>query len=261
MSDDLIPNQILMLTAIISGLICTYLSNVPILGGILSIILATIATIYGTNTLRLIGNYSLGTGIPSIIYLLTSVGMISCLLSLALSIQLAKPYLFPISAIIIAVLFALIISLICKHVFGIQVEILTKSYISIAVASTLVIMAMSTLVSQTYDPIVIYENTIQNGMIILFMIMSVMAIQNPYNSCMGPNEDQIRTLSLSLCNIFIMLIIASVVSILTTKYWILYMALSIIGLIISFRQYIIYTKHQAASIKKYGLWPKDDKEN
>lgn len=260
MSNDLIPNQILMLVTLVAGLICTYASNLPIIGGILSMILAVIAVIYGTNTLRYIGNYSLGTGVPSIVYLLTTVGLISYLLSLAISIQLTQPLLFPITGMVVATIFATIIALICKHVFGIQVEILTKSFISIALASTLVIMATSTLISQTYYPEIIYKNTIQNGLILLLWIMSVMAIQNPYNSCMGPNEDQIRTLSLASANIFLMLMITSVISILTTKYWVLYLVLSTCGWIISFRQYIIYTRHQAASIKRYGLWPKDDGE-
>lgn len=261
MSDDLIPDQILMLISIIGGLFCIYASNINLLGGLLSIALAAIATVYGTNTLRHIGKYSLGTGVPSIVYLLSSVGLISYLLAITLSIYINQMMLFPISSIIFAIILALFISLICKHIFGIQVEILTKSFISITISSVLLISAMSTLIAQTYNPLIIYENIIQSGIIIILMIMAIMAIQQPYNACMGPNEDQYRTLTLALSNTFLMLIIISTISILTSKYWILYLIISLVGWFISFRKYLNYTKHQAASIKSYGLWPKGDGEN
>lgn len=260
MSDDLIPNQVLALITIVGGLICVYASDISIIGGILAIVLAALATVFGTNTLRFIGNYSLGTGIPSIVYLLTSVGLISYLLAIAISMHFANQYLFPIMSVISAIILSLIVSLICKHVFGIKVEILTKSFIYISISSVLLITAMSILLAQSYNPITIYENLIQNGLIILLMILSVMVIQNPYNSCMGPNEDQYRTLALALVNVFLVLIIISTIAMLTTNYWILYLVLSLIGFIISLRFYLTYTKHQAASIKRYGLWPKDDGE-
>ena len=119
-------------------------------------------------------------------------------------------------------------------------------------------MGMSSLIAQTYDASVIYEQIIQNGIILLLMIMAVMAIQNPFNSCMGPNEEQYRTLSLSCSNAFLMLMITSIISMINTQYWILYLLISMLGWVIFFRQYVIYTKQQAASIKTFGLWPKND---
>ena len=90
------------------------------------------------------------------------------------------------------------------------------------------------------------------------MIMAVMAIQNPYNSCMGPNEDQYRTLSLACSNAFLMLMVISIISILNSQFWMVYLLISLIGWIVFFRKYVIYTKQQAASIRRFGLWPIDD---
>lgn len=87
-----------------------------------------------------------------------------------------------------------------------------------------------------------------------------MAIQNPYNSCMGPNEDQIRTLSLSLANAFLMLIIVSLTSILFNSYWYIYLIVSILGWIVFIKKYFKYTKQQAASVRWSGLWPLNDGE-
>lgn len=258
MAEDLIPKQIIMLVTIMGGLLCIYGSQLTLIGGILAIVASVLATIYGTNTLRHVGKYSLGTGVPSITYMLAAVALVSYVAALILSIYLNLPILFPILAMVIVIMLSFIVSLICKYIFKIQVEILHKSFMSISIATLLLLVAMSSLIAQTYSSSVIYEKVIQNGIILLIMIMAVMAIQNPYNSCMGPNEDQYRTLSLSCSNAFLMLMITSIISMLNTQYWIVYLMISLIGWMIFFRKYVIYTKQQAASIRSFGLWPMDD---
>ncbi|HIH35152.1 MAG TPA: tetrahydromethanopterin S-methyltransferase subunit C [Methanosphaera sp.] len=258
MADDLIPNQILMLIGVIAGTLCIYASSLDVIGGVLAIIAAVVSTVYGTNTLRKIGKYSLGTGVPSIVYMLTAVGLVSYVSAMLISSYINMAMAFPLLAIILAVIISTIISLICKHIFKIQVEILSKSFISISVASLLLMLSMSCLLAKTYSPDMIYELVIQNGLIILIMILSVMAIQNPYNACMGPNEDQYRTLSLAVSNTFMMLILISIISMLNTQYWILYLVISLVGWFILFSKYVRYSKQQAASIRRFGLWPDGD---
>lgn len=258
MSEDLIPYQIVMLISIFTCLICIYASELYVVGGVLSIIASVLATVYGTNTLRQVGKYSLGTGVPSIVYMLTAVGLVSYVSAMILSSYLNMAFAFPVMSIVLAIVLAFIVSLVCKYIFKIQVEILPKSFMSISIASALLMIAMSCLIAQTYKPDVIYGLVIQNGLIILVMILSVMAIQNPYNACMGPNEDQYRTLSLSVSTIFLVLIVMSIISMLNTQFWTLYLLISVIGWAVSFRKYVIYTKQQAASIRRFGLWPKGD---
>ncbi|OED30229.1 tetrahydromethanopterin S-methyltransferase subunit MtrC [Methanosphaera sp. WGK6] len=260
MADDLIPHQIIILVAVIIGTISIYLSGISIIGGIFSIIATVLAVIMGTNTLRYIGKYSLGTGVPSIIYMLTACSLVSVLAGLFLSLSLNQSILFPIFSLIIAVIVSLIVALICKTVFKIQVEILPKSFMLIALAATLSIVSMSTLIVSTHDAISIYNHVIKTGLIILLMIITVMAIQNPYNSCMGPNEDQYRTLALAMSNAFLMLIVVSMISLLNNAFWYIYLIISFIGWIITIKQYFKYTKQQAASIRWSGLWPNSDDE-
>lgn len=257
-ANDLIPYQIITLVAVIVSLICIYGTNLPVIGGVLAIIASVLAAVLGTDSLRYVGKYSLGTGVPSIVYMLTALGLISYMAGMMISSFLNQPIIFPVISLIVASVISLIISLICKYIFGIRVEILSKSFILISVSSTLLMISLSALVSQTWNPTVIYENVIQNGIILLLMIISVMIIQNPYNSCMGPNEEQIRTLSFSCSNVFIMLGIVSIISMLTNKYWMLYLLVSVIGWFFFFRKYVLYSKKQAASIRSFGLWPTDD---
>ena len=137
MAEDLIPNQIIMLVTILLGILCIYASDLQVIGGVLGIIASVLATVYGTNTMRHIGKYSLGTGVPSIAYMLAAVALVGYISALIISLYLDISMLFPILAIVIVTILSFIISLICKYVFKIQVEILSKSFISISIASLL----------------------------------------------------------------------------------------------------------------------------
>jgi tetrahydromethanopterin S-methyltransferase subunit C len=258
MADDLIPNQIIILVSVITCILCIYASDIYIVGGVLSIVAAVLSTVLGTNTLRKVGKYSLGTGVPSIVYLLAAIALVSIIVGVLTSLYFNLPVIFPIVSVIVATVISGMVSLICRYIFGIQVEVLAKSFILLALSSMFLIIAFSTLTAQTWNPEMLYESVIQNALIVFFMIIAVMVIQNPYNSCMGPNEDQYRTLSLACSNVFLMLIVVSICSMLNTEYWFIYMFISLIGWFIFFRQYMIYSKHQAASVRRYGLWPVDD---
>lgn len=257
MADDLIPSPIIVLVSIIGSLICIYLSPLNY-GGIFSIIATALSVVLGTNTLRYIGKYSLGTGIPSIIYMLTASGLVSFIVGLTLSSTIGQPLLMPIIALLVAAIIALIISIICRYIFKIEVEILTASFVKISIASMLAILSSSSLIATGIDTTLILNSVISNGIIIFLMFAIVMSIQNPYNACMGPNEDQYRTLSLALANIFLFLSIMSIISSLNSRVWYIYLVISISGCIISLYKYFKYTKMQAASVRWSGLWSNND---
>ena len=252
MAEDLIPHQVIILSTILLGLVGIYLSDIS---GIFSIIATVSAIILGTNTLRQIGRYSLGTGVPSIIYMLTA-SVVATFGSIGLSLYLNQIVLFPIISLIISILIGYILSLTCKHIFNIKVEILSKSFITICISAMISVVGMSSLIATTYNIHVIFDTVIKNGLIIFLMIITVMAIQNPYNSCMGANEEQYRTISLAISNTFLMLMIVSIISILTSPYWYIYLIISLIGWIIAIKKYVEYSIQQAALIKWSGLWPK-----
>ncbi len=253
MADDLIPHQVIIVVSILLGVLGIYLSDIS---GIFSIIATVFAIILGTNTLRQVGKYSLGTGVPSIIYMLTASGVISTFGSIGLSFYFNQIVLFPVISILVSFLIGYLISLICKYIFKIKVEILSKSFITICISSVIAVLSMSSLIATTYNINVIFDTVIKNGLIIFIMLMTVMAIQNPYNSCMGANEEQYRTIFLAISNTFLMLMIISLICILTSPYWYVYLIISFIGWLISIRKYIKYSMQQAALIKWSGLWPK-----
>ena len=257
MSDDVVPQQIILIAAVIGGLLSIYLSTIPF-GGIFSIIAFVLAVIMGTNTLRYIGNYSLGTGVPSIVYLLATCGLISMIMAMSIAEYLAVEFIFPVLSVIIALSMAGIISLICRYVFSIEIEILSWSFMALSIASNIALMALSTFLASTYNPAVIFSDVIFNGLILLFLFMCVMTIQNPYNACMGSNEYQQRTLTLAVSIAFLMLTVLSVIGLVNNQIDVIYLLISIIGWILTFRRYVKYSLRQAAEVQYYGFWSKGD---
>lgn len=258
MANDIIPNQIIMLSSIVIGLICIYLGNIPIIGSLVAILSISLSVIYGTDTLRHIAKHSLGTGVPSIVYMLSAVGLVGYFIGLSVSQYYNQELFFPIISVVSVAVLSYLFSLICKYIFDINVDILSKSFVSIATSSTLTLIGMSVLIINSFNYETIFNLIVNNGLIILLMIITIMIIQNPYNSCMGSNEDQFRTLSLALSNTFLLLCVISLISILFNEYWFILLGISFICWIFFFIKYINYSKHQVASIKFSGLWSKND---
>jgi tetrahydromethanopterin S-methyltransferase subunit C len=94
-----------------------------------------------------------------------------------------------------------------------------------------------------------------------------MAIQHPFNACLGPNEDQVRTLKLSVACGFLSM---AIVGIITTVYGFVGttslaagVAVALIGLVgwsVFFKAFISASYDAAASVKWAGLWPKQEEQ-
>ena len=258
MSQDIFPHQMIALIGITVSLVGVYLSDLPVIGTITSLVAVYYSVVLGANTLRYVAKYSLGTGVPSIVYILSAISLVSVILSTLLSLYMGISILLPVMAVLLSLLMALVLSLTCKKVFSIDVDILTKSFILIAISATLSMTAMTSLVLSTYNPLQVYHHMMTTGLIVLPFILTTMAIQNPYNSSMGPNEEQHRTLSLTASNTFLYTMILSVVSILFNTYWWIALIISLALWLVFWIKYLKDVKHQAASIKYHGLWSKND---
>ena len=87
--------------------------------------------------------------------------------------------------------------------------------------------------------------------------MCTMAIQHPFNACLGPNEDQVRTLKCAASTAFLAMTITGLMSITTGGLgWFVVFLVGLIGWVISFRAFVVASMNDAASTKWAGLWPK-----
>lgn len=249
----------LLILGIVGGLLCIYISGFlgDVIGPVIAGIGAVLAIIWGSDAIRRVASYGLGTGVPSIGYMSLSVGVIAALSGISLAAILKINLVGPIAAFVIAVIIGAVIALIATKIVGMKIPIMVQCTIEIAGASALSILGFSVAIAGSYEMMVIYEHVVATGFIAVLFIMCTMAIQHPFNACLGPNEDQLRTLKCACSTAFLSMTITGLMSVTTGGIgWFVVFVVGLIGWIISFRSFVLASCNDAASTKWAGLWPK-----
>ena len=254
-----VSSTMLLAVGIVGGLLCIYLSGFlgDVIGPVIAAIGAVLAIVWGADAIRRVASYGLGTGVPSIGYMSLSVGVISALAGLALATSMDNVILGPIAGFVIAVVIGAIIAIVATKIVGMKIPIMLRCTIEIAGAATLSILGFAVAIAGSYDMIAIYENVVATGFIAVLFIMCTMAIQHPFNACLGPNEDQLRTLKCACSTAFLSMTIVGILSATTGGLgWFVVLVIGLIGWIVSFRSFVLASINDAASTKWAGLWPK-----
>jgi len=256
-----VSSTMLLALGIVGGLICIYLGG--ILGGIIGPVIAGIgavlAIIWGADAIRRVASYGLGTGVPSIGYMSLSVGVISALTGLSLATILKMTIAGPIVGFIVAVIIGAIIAIVATKIVGMKIPIMLQCTIEIAGAACLSILAFSVAIAGSFEMMAIYESVVASGFIAVLFILCTMAIQHPFNACLGPNEDQVRTLKCAASTAFLSMTIVGLLSSITGGLgWFIVTVVGLIGWVISFRAFVQASCNDAASTRWAGLWPKVD---
>ncbi|MBQ9026798.1 MAG: tetrahydromethanopterin S-methyltransferase subunit C [Methanobrevibacter sp.] len=248
----------LLIAGIVGGLLCIYLSGFlgDIVGPVVAGIGAVLAIVWGADAIRRVASYGLGTGVPSIGYMSLSVGVISSLAGISLAAILGLAIAGPIIALVFAVIIGAIIALVATKIVGMKIPIMLQCTIEIAGAACLSILAFSVAISGSYEMMAIYESVVASGYIAILFIMCTMAIQHPFNACLGPNEDQVRTLKCAASTAFLSMTIVGILSAITGGLgWAVVLIVGLIGWVISFRAFVLASCNDAASTRWAGLWP------
>ena len=249
----------LLILGVVGGLLCIYLSGFlgDVVGPVIAAIGAVLAIVWGADAIRRVASYGLGTGVPSIGYMSLSVGVISALTGLALAAMLKMAIAGPIAAFVVAVIIGAIIAIVATKIVGMKIPIMLQCTIEIAGAATLSILGFAVAIAGSYDMAAIFESVVATGFIAVLFIMCTMAIQHPFNACLGPNEDQLRTLKCACSTAFLSMTIVGLLSATTGGLgWFVVLVVGLIGWIISFRAFVLASCNDAASTKWAGLWPK-----
>ena len=251
----------LLILGIVGGLLCIYLSGFlgDVLGSLIAGIGAVLAIVWGADAIRRVASYGLGTGVPSIGYMSLSVGVISALAGISLATILKIALIGPIAGFVIAVIIGAVIALIATKIVGMKIPIMLQCTIEIAGAATLAILGFAVAIAGSYDMMAIYEHVVATGFIAVLFIMCTMAIQHPFNACLGPNEDQVRTLKCAASTAFLSMTLTGLMSVTTGGLgWFIVFIVGLIGWVVSFRAFVLASCNDAASTKWAGLWPKVD---
>jgi len=254
-----VSSTMLLALGIVGGLLCIYLSGFlgDVVGPVIAGIGAVLAIVWGADAIRRVASYGLGTGVPSIGYMSLSVGVISALAGLSLATIFKIGLLGPIAGFVVAVIIGAIIAIVATKIVGMKIPIMLQCTIEIAGAATLSVLGFAVAIAGSYDMMAIYEHVVATGFIAVLFIMCTMAIQHPFNACLGPNEDQVRTLKCAVSTAFLSMTLTGLMSVTTGGLgWFVVFIVGLIGWIISFRAFVLASCNDAASTKWAGLWPK-----
>ena len=270
-SGGISPNNIIVLGVVggLAGIYLTVLNQTmdttlfSFLGGIGAIF----AAVWGADAVRRVCSYGLGTGVPSIGMLALGMGIVATMFGLSLpesdliALPAAANFLGPIIALITASIMGLIIGVMANKILKMNIPIMEKSMVEIAGAGCLVMIGLSVVIVGDFRFVEgMVPGVITTGYIALVFIGGAMAILHPFNACLGPDENQYRTLHVAVEKGALMMILVGVASL--TEIHALSSALTIIValtiFIIYFKKFIEDTHHDAYLVIGTGLLPTEE---
>ena len=229
-------------------------------GPVLSCLGAVCAILWGVIAIRSVASYGLGTGVPSIGYMSLGIGVIGALAGVGIISALKLKGLEiagPILALIFAMVIGLIVAVVAKKIVGMKIPVMERCTAEIAGAAALSVLGFSAAIAGGFSIDAILAAVVAPGFIAVFYILCTMAIQHPFNACLGPNEDQVRTLICGASTAFLTMVITGILAISAGGYaWFAILIVGLIGWYISFRMFVQASCEAAASVKWAGLWPK-----
>ena len=254
-----IPESRLLVLGIVGGLVGIYLSSVPIIGALLACLGAVCAIVWGADAIRRVASYGIGTGVPSIGYMSVAIGIVGVVAGVAAPMVVAVPEMaIPIIGLILAMILGAVVGFLGRKVLKMKIPILTRCTAEISGAAALSLLGFIIALSGNYIMKPMVTSVMATGFIALLFILDTMAIQHPFNACLGPNENQRRTLKLAAACGFLSMAVVGLLSISTNPSWWLVLLIGAIGWLIAFRAFISATFEDAASVKWTGLWPKEE---
>jgi tetrahydromethanopterin S-methyltransferase subunit C len=246
---------------IVGGLVGIYLTPIhPVIGPLLAALGAVCAIIWGADAIARVASYGLGTGVPSIGYMSLSVGIIGALAGLAGGIMLGSAYtiLAPLLGVVLAVILGGVIALIAKKIVGMKIPVLVTGTMELTGAAAISVLGFSAAIAGSYAMAPILKSVVATGFIGLLFILNTMAIQHPFNACLGPQEDRTRTLKLAGATGFIAMALVGLLGIGTSKAWWVIAIIGALAWFICMRMFMQASKEDAASVAWSGMWPKEE---
>ena len=132
----------LLILGLVGGLVCIYAAGFlgNLVGPVLAGLGAVLAIVWGSDAIRRVASYGLGTGVPSIGYMSLSVGVISALAGLTIGTILKMPIIAPVAGLVIAIVIGAVISLVATKIVGMKIPIMIQCTIEIAAAAMLAVL-------------------------------------------------------------------------------------------------------------------------
>jgi tetrahydromethanopterin S-methyltransferase subunit C len=258
-----IPHATIMIAGLIASLVFLYLTYANVIMGTEYFAffggLATVAAlVWGSHTIKHLCSYGIGTGVPSAGMIAFGSGVIAMLFATKYGVAA------PVVAVVLAAVIGLILGYVANNVLNMRIPVMIQSLVEMAIIGALVLMgyaAMMTgsfeLTSLTTGNVVIlglslpsYQASFLGGALIATAFMlGAIAIQHPFNACLGPNWTQDRMLMLAAECGFLSMITAAVMSmpLITMSAALVSLFVAIIGWYYTYTKYIELSRRDAAA--------------
>jgi len=257
-----IPHTKIMIAGLICTIVCLYLSYLNVATGteMFSFFggLAVIsALIWGSHTIKVLCSYGIGTGVPSAGMIAFGSGVIAMLLATKFGIAA------PIVALVLAAIIGLVLGYLSNNVLNMKIPVMIQSLTELAVVGALTLMGFAVLMtgSFTFTGLTTGSVTlfgalsmpsyqlsfIGGGLTAVAFLLGAIAIQHPFNACLGPGWKQDRMLMLTAECGFLSMIVAAIMSfaLISTGSAILSLLIALIGWVYTYCEYIKLSKRDA----------------
>jgi len=258
-----IPHTKIMVAGIIASLVCLYLSYLNVVtntemfsffGG-----LAVVAAlIWGSNTIKVLCSYGIGTGVPSAGMIAFGSGVIGMLLATKFGIAA------PIVALVLAAVIGLILGYLSNEVLNMKIPAMVQSLTELSIVGAFTLMGFAVLMTGgfTFETLIAgsvtflgvslpsYQISFIGGCLIATAFMlGALAVQHPFNACLGPGWTQDRMLMLAAECGFLSMFVAAVMSfaLITTGSALISLVVALVGWGYTYKHYIGLSKRDAAS--------------
>ena len=258
-----VPHQKILIVGIVLAVIGLYLSYLNVIAGTQMFaffggLAAIAALIWGSHTIKVLASYGIGTGVPSLGMIAFGSGVIAYLFASKFGIAA------PIVAIIIAAIVGLILGYLANNVVSMHIPVMIKSLTELAVVGALTLMGYSALVTGSFTfsalttgsmkvlgmTVPSYQSSFIGGALIATLfLLSAIAIQHPFNACLGPGWKQDRMLMLTAECGFLTMMIAAIMSIalISAGAAILSFVIGLVGWYYTYSKYVCLSKRDAAA--------------
>ncbi len=264
-SEGGMPHDTMLGIGVVGALVCLYIVYLNSLmstqvfaffGGLA----AVIALWWGTDSIKTLCSYGLGTGVPSAGMISLGSGVIAFLF--ASKLAGISPLLVPIGCIIIAAIIGAILGFISDKVLNMNIPVMTRMIAELTIVGSLTMLGFTAMVSGSFIftdliagsvsflgmEVTSYAASVIGGCVLatIFMLGAI-AIQHPFNACLGPNESWDRTQMCALeCGFLSMLVVAIMsIAFLSLFAVVISFAISVILWGWSYSEYIKLSKRDA----------------
>jgi tetrahydromethanopterin S-methyltransferase subunit C len=259
------PHNTIMWAGLVAALVCLYLGaglnhmfnayTFSFFGGLA----AVAAIVWGSNTIKTLCSYGIGTGVPSVGMISLGSGVIAMLIATRFSWYYA-----PIVLVIVALIIGAIIGYMANDVIMMKIPVMRRSMTEVAIIGALMLMGFAQMTTSTYSLVGLSSTTaglvgltvashagsfIGASIIAVAFILGAIAVQHPFNACLGPSWQQDRMLMLAAECGFLSMIPVALMSIayLSVPAVIVSLIVSVAGWLYTYTQYLCLSKRDAAA--------------